>query len=184
MMMRHFLILSTALCLFLGGCAAPKSVRRLASVTAPFVVATHGSVPGVERAFAAQTARTKEELALYDTRRRSAERSVTPIELLWSLRQTAPDKRSVSLLERIRRGDALLRSPPAVPVAPSLRSRGDANVGQITKVTELLKTVGTSNGVELEAAVQFGQETWKQLKVLEGDASAAAEGEAATEGSN
>lgn len=162
----------TAVALAIVACAPPKSVRTLASSTAPFVVATHGSVPAVERAFAAQATRTQEELALYDARRRTAERSVAGTELLWSLRQTPPDKRSTSLVQRIRRDDALLRNPPPIAGPSPLRRRSESGIGQITKVTELLKTVATSRGVDAEAAMKFGAETWKQLKALEADANA------------
>jgi hypothetical protein len=156
-------------------------VRNLTAVTAPFLVATHGSMPGVERAYAAQATRTSEELALYDARRRAAERDVAGTELLWSLRETAPDKRSISLMERIRRDDALLRNPPPAAALTLVRSRAEANVGQITKVTELLKTVGTSKDFDPEAALVFGAATWKQLKAIDADAVADAESKGGAE---
>lgn len=170
-----------ALAVSAGACGTPRSVRNLTAVTAPFLVATHGSIPGVERAYAAQVTRTNEELVLYDARRRAAERDGAGIELLWSLRETALDKRSVSLMERIRRDDALLRNPPPATTLTLVRSRTEANVGQITKVTELLKAVGTSKVFDPEAALVFGAATWKQLKAIEADALADAESKGGTE---
>lgn len=164
-----------ALLAALGGCGAPRSVRELATVTTPFVVATHGSVPGVERAFAAQATRTSEELALYDARRRAARRSVAGTELLWSLRATAPDRRSTNLMERIRRDDAALRDPSSV-AAPALpRTRGEAGIGQITALTELLKAVSTSKAMDPKAAISFGAERWKETEALGADGEAEAE---------
>ncbi len=173
---KWILVAAVALAPTVSGCGAPRSVRALATATAPFVVATHGSVPGVERAFAAQTTRTAEELALYDARRRAKARAAADTELLWALRRTAPDQRSTGLMERIRRDDALLRNPPpAAAVATLPRVRADAGLAQITKLTELLKTVSTSKPFDPKAAVVFGKQSWKELKALDADAQADAQ---------
>jgi hypothetical protein len=162
--------------LLAAGCQTSREVKTLAARTAPFVVGTHASVPAVERAFAAQSSRTMEEISRYNDRKRAAQSRSEPVALLWSLSKTATDKRSTELLQRIRADDAAMLAPPAATPAAGAATaaapaqRPGAGIGEIVKVTSLLRDIHEGKFGGFNAAATFGQETWKQLKQLEKDA--------------
>lgn len=168
MMMRS---LVAATLFGLAACVPSKEVRTLSARTAPFVVTTHASVPAVEQAFAAQSARASEETSLYDHRQRAAKRRSEPIELYWSLSRTEPDKRSTALLERVRAHDASILAPPAAAERAAVAGqRASPSIGNITKLTTLLADIEKGKAGGFDFLLSFSQESWKELEKLGEDA--------------
>lgn len=165
--------------LVLSACSTPAEIRTLASRTSPFVVATHASVPAVERAYAVQSARTAEEMTIYAGRKQEADQTTEGTVLLWTLSKTAADKRSLALLERIRSDDATLLAARAASETKAAPPPASPKIGEITKLTSLLRDIEQDKVGGFDAFARFGRATWAELQKLNKDAEkAAAEGAA------
>jgi hypothetical protein len=177
--MNYFKRLAASSLLALSACSTSAEIRTLARQTSPFVVATHASVPAVERAYAAQSARTVEEMTAYAGRKQEADQATGSTVLLWSLSKTEPDKRSLELLQRIRANDAAVLAGPAAPDAQTVSRPASTKIGEITKLTGLLRDIDQNKVGGFGAFARFGQSTWQELQKLNKDAEkAVAEGTA------
>lgn len=177
--MNSYRFLAAFAAFALAACSTPAEIRTLASRTSPFVVATHASVPAVERAYAAQSARTVEEMGQYAGRKQEADQAAGATVLLWTLSKTEADKRSLGLLERIRANDAALLAVPTTAETKATPPPASPKIGQITKLTSLLRDIEQNKVGGFGALARFGQSTWQELQKLNKDAEKAVAGGAA-----